>query len=60
MDWSAIFLVLGAVALLFLVLPGLKASIERSREVESNWPAVVLPLVALVVFVLFLIWVARS
>lgn len=60
MSWEPILLGIGAVALLVFMVPRLRAGMERSREVESNWPAVVLPLVAVFVFVLLLISIARN
>lgn len=60
MNWEALVAILGVGALLYFTVPGLRASIERSKDVESNWPAVVLPLVAIIVFVLLLISIARN
>ncbi len=40
--------------------PGLKAAMERSRKAEKDWPAVLLPLGLVVLFVILLIALARS
>lgn len=48
---------LGALVLLvlFWMGPGVKASLERSKNAESDWGAVLLPIGFVVIFVLFLI-----
>lgn len=50
-------LILGALVLLvlFWLGPGVKASLERSKNAEADWKAVLLPLGFVVLFVLFLI-----
>jgi len=50
-------LALGAVALLviFMFRPGIKAALKQSEQAEKDWPAVLLPLLAVVLFVLFLV-----
>ena len=53
--WEKVLL--GALALLVLLWfrPGIKQMLERSREAEKDWPAVILPLVVVVLFVILLI-----
>lgn len=53
---------LGALALLlvFLVRPGLKVVLERSRQAPTDWRGVLFPLGAVVLFVLLLILAARA
>lgn len=48
---------LGALVLLvlFWMGPGVKASLERSKNAESDWGGVLLPIGFVVIFVLFLI-----
>lgn len=50
-------LILGALVLLvlFWMGPGVKVSLERSKNAETDWKAVLLPLGFVVLFVLFLI-----
>lgn len=50
-------LILGGLVLLLLlwVRPGIKASIERSKQTPADWPSVLLPIGFVVLFVLFLI-----
>lgn len=55
-------LVLGALAILVLFLfgPGIKATMERSKNAEEkHWSTVVLLAVVLVAFVMLLIWSVR-
>jgi len=50
-------LMLGAlvILLLFWMKPGIKASMERSRQSQADWGSVVVPIGLVVLFVLFLI-----
>jgi hypothetical protein len=53
---------LGALALLviFLFRPGIKATIERSKNAdEKHWGTLALLAVVLIAFVIFLIWSVR-
>ena len=55
-------LVLGALAILVLFLfgPGIKATIERSKNAEEkHWQTVALLAAVLIAFVVFLIWSVR-
>ena len=51
------FILYGAAALLiiFWFRPGIKASLERSREAQADWPAFLVPVVLVVAFVVFLV-----
>jgi len=53
--WEKLLLGVLAVALIFLFRPGLKAAMQRSREAEKDWPAVLVPLALVVLVVLLLI-----
>ena len=50
-------LALGAVALLviFWFKPGVSAALKQSEEAQKDWPALLLPIVAVILFVVFLI-----
>ncbi|MBL8259684.1 MAG: hypothetical protein JNM60_07755 [Candidatus Competibacteraceae bacterium] len=55
-------ILLGGLAALLVLLwfrPGVKAAIERSRNAKKDWPAVLIPLALVVVFVLLLIRLVR-
>ncbi len=50
----------GAIAILILVwfLPGVKATLERSKQAEKDWPGLLIPMafvVGLIVFVIMLL-----
>jgi len=50
-------LALGAVALLviFWFKPGVNAALKQSEEAEKDWLAVLLPIAAVILFVVFLV-----
>ncbi len=50
-------LALGAVALLviFWFKPGVSAALKQSEEAQKDWPALLLPIVAVILFVVFLV-----
>lgn len=49
-------LALGAVALLviFWFRPGIKAALQKSEQAEKDWPGLLLPIAAVILFVVFL------
>jgi hypothetical protein len=55
-------LILGAFALLliFWFRPGIKATMERSKQAEKDWAGALLPIGLVVLFVVLLIAAARS
>jgi len=56
-------ILLGGVAALLLILwfrPGIKAAMERSKTAKKDWPAVLIPIGLVVLFVILLIQVVRS
>ncbi len=56
-------ILLGGLAALLVILwfrPGIKAAIERSRAAKKDWPAALIPLGLVVLFVLLLIQLVRS
>jgi hypothetical protein len=53
--WQAVLLGILAVGIILLFRPGIKAALERSRQAEKDWPALLLPLAAVVAFVILLI-----
>ena len=50
-------LALGAIALLviFWFKPGVSAALKQSEEAQKDWPALLLPIVAVILFVVFLV-----
>jgi hypothetical protein len=56
-------ILLGGLAALLVILwfrPGVKAAIERSRTAKKDWPAALIPLALVVLFVLLLIQMVRG
>ena len=53
-------LALGAVALLviFWFKPGIKAALKQSEEAEKDWAGILLPVAAVILFVVFLVMTA--
>ena len=59
--WEQVLLGIGGLLVLVFFWPGMKAVIERSRQAEErDWPAAIIPLVLVVLFVILLIIAARS
>ena len=55
-------ILLGGLMVVLVVLwfqPGVKAAIERSRTAKKDWPAALIPLALVVLFVLLLIQLVR-
>ena len=48
---------LGAVVLLviFWFKPRIKAALKKSEEAEKDWPAVLMPIAAVILFIAFLV-----
>ena len=56
-------ILLGGLAAVLVVLwfrPGIRAAIERSRTAQKDWPAALIPLALVVLFVLLLIASVRA
>ena len=59
--WEQLLLGAGAFIILFLFWPGVKAALERSRQVENrDWQGALLPIGAVILFVVLLILIVRS
>ncbi|HKK15535.1 MAG TPA: hypothetical protein VJ981_02445 [Gammaproteobacteria bacterium] len=59
--WEQILLGIGAVVLVFLFWPGVKIAMQKSREAENpDWKGALLPIAAVIGFVILLIMLARS
>ena len=55
--WEMIALGAIAVIVLLLFFPGLKTIIRQSKEAEKDWPGLVIPIIAVVAFVIFLVMI---
>lgn len=57
--WEAILLGLTALLVIFLFRPGVRAMLEQSRHAQKDWPAFLIPIGLVVLFVIFLIALVR-
>ena len=57
--WETIIIGLIALLAIFWFSPGIKAALERGKQVKADWPAVLIPLGVVVLFVFFLILASR-
>ncbi|GAB4355947.1 MAG: hypothetical protein Kow006_22740 [Gammaproteobacteria bacterium] len=53
--WEQLLIGALVAVMLFFWWPGIKATMERSREAEKDWPGLLIPLGVVVLFVLLLI-----
>ncbi len=53
--WESIFIVLAMLAFAVFFFPGAKRALEQSKDAPKDWLGVLIPLVAVVAFVLLLI-----
>ena len=58
--WEILLGGLIAVLLILWFRPGIKASMEHSRTAKKDWPAVLIPLALVVLFVILLIGMVRG
>jgi hypothetical protein len=58
--WENALLGAFAILVIFWMKPGIKASLERSKTAQSDWPGLLIPLALVVLFVLFLIAMVKS
>ncbi len=59
--WEQILLGMAGVLLFFFFWPGVKAAMERSKEVENpDWQGALLPVGVVVLFVIVLIMLAKG
>ncbi len=53
--WEQLLLGVGGLALLLFLWPGIKHTMEKSKEAEKDWPGLLIPLGVVVLFVMALI-----
>jgi len=59
--WEQVLLGIGALILLFFFWPGVKATLERSKQAENkDWKGALLPIGFVVLFVVLLIMMVKS
>ena len=59
--WEQVLLGMGAFIILFVFWPGTKAAMERSKQAENpDWQGALIPIVVVILFIVLLVYVARS
>ena len=53
--WENILMAVMVLGILFWMRPGIKASLQRSKEATPDWMGFLLPMVGVILFVIFLI-----
>ena len=56
--WENVLLGAMVILLLFWFMPGIKATLERSRQAEKDWSGALIPIGLVVLFVIFLVMMA--
>jgi hypothetical protein len=56
--WESVLLGAMLILILFWFGPGINATMERSRNAEKDWRGLLLPIGAVVLFVIFLIMIS--
>jgi hypothetical protein len=59
--WEQVLVGIGGLLLVFFFWPGAKAAMEKSRQAENpDWGSVLIPITAVVIFIVILVMFARS
>ena len=59
--WEQVLLGIGAILILLAFWPGAKAALEMSKRAENpDWKGVLIPIAAVVLFIILLIMMSRS
>lgn len=58
--WETLLIGLIALLAIFWFSPGIKSANERAKSVRPDWPAALIPLGLVALFVVFLILASRS
>ncbi len=53
--WENLLLGVLVLGVLFWMWPGIKQTMEQSKQAEKDWPGFLIPMAFVVIFVLFLI-----
>lgn len=54
-SWESLLLGVMVILIIFWMRPGIKASLEQSKNAEADWSGLLLPLGLVVLFVIFLV-----
>lgn len=55
--WENVLLGVMVLGLIFWMGPGIKATLERSKEAPKDWAGALLPIAGVVLFVIFLMMI---
>jgi drug/metabolite transporter (DMT)-like permease len=58
--WEKLLIGVLVVGVIFLFRPGIKATWERSKQAKKDWAGFLLPIGAMVLFIILLIYMARN
>jgi hypothetical protein len=58
--WEKLLIGILVVGVIFLFRPGIKATWERSQQAKKDWAGFLLPIGAMVLFIILLIYMARN
>ncbi len=53
--WESILILITALGVIIWMFPSIKASLARSKQVESDWNSLVIPISLVIMLVIFLI-----
>ena len=56
--WEQVLVGAFAILILVFVFPGIKATLEKSRQAEKDWPGLLIPMafvIGLIIFVIMLL-----
>ncbi len=54
-NWESILVGIMALGVVFWMWPGVKQAMAQSKEAEKDWPAFIIPMLMVALFILFLI-----
>ncbi len=57
--WEQLLVGLIAILVLVFFLPGVKATLERSKQAEKDWPGLLIPMAFVVGLIIFVIMLLR-
>lgn len=58
--WEQILVGLFAIFILVFLLPGVRATLEKSKQAEKDWPGLLIPMAFVIGLVIFVIFILRS
>ena len=53
--WQKIAMAIVPLLIIFMLLPGIKGSLQQSREAKKDWPGFLIPIALVILFVVFLL-----